>query len=274
MLTGKSLVATAAAALSIGLGAARAETIPFAAHRAVYDLSLLKSNGRKAPEGVTGRIILEFTGSACEGYVTNFRQVTELQPAEGDAHVADMRSTTFEDAEAKVFNFKIETKVDQVTTETIDGTASHSGNGAMSIKLQKPMSAKLDRASGILFPTEHMRHILDTARDGGKLIETQAYDGSGNGEKVFNTLTVIGAPITAPAEEKPVQIEPLKSMRRWPVTISYFDVQTPDQPPQYVMGFDLYENGIARALKIDYGDFTLSGDMTDLAYLGDGACKK
>ena len=274
MWIGKIAAGAALAGLSGGLAAANAETIPFAAHRAVYDLSLLKSTGRKAPEGVSCRIILEFTGSACEGYVTNFRQVTELQPAEGDAHVADMRSTTFEDAEAKVFDFKIETKVDQITTESIDGTASHSGDGAMSIKLKKPLAAKLDRDNGILFPTEHMRHILDAARDGGKLIETKAYDGSGNGEKVFNTLTVIGAAITAPADEKPVRIAPLLSMRRWPVTISYFDVLTPDQPPQYVMGFDLYENGIARALKIDYGDFTLSGEMTDLAYLGDGACKK
>ena len=48
----------------------------------------------------------------------------------------------------------------------------------------------------------------------------------------------------------------------------------PDTPPQYVLSFDLYENGIARALRLDYGDFVLGGDMTELAYMGDGACRK
>ena len=255
-------------------GAVGAEPMPFAAHRAVYELSLLKATGRKAPEAVTGRIILEFTGSACDGYVTNFRQVTELQPGEGDAHVADMRSTTFEDADAKTFSFRIETKVDRITTETVDGNASHASDGAMKINLQKPFEAKLDRDSGILFPTQHMRQILKAAREGSRLDETQAFDGSDTGEKIFNTLSVIGAVIDKPAEDKPMQIDALKGVRRWPVSISYFDAAKPDTPPQYVLSFDLYENGIARALRLDYGDFVLGGDMTELAYLGDGACKK
>ena len=255
-------------------GVARAEPMPFAAHRATYDLALLKSTGRKAPEAVSGRIVMEFSGSACEGYVTNFRQVTELQPAEGDAHTADMRSTTYEDSEAKSFSFKIETKVDAITTETIDGSASHAGDGALKIKLQKPLDMKLDRDSGILFPTEHMRHILKVAREGGKLVETQAYDGSDNGEKIFNTLTVIGTVIDTPAQDKAMQIVALKGVKRWPVTISYFDAAKPDSPPQYVIGFDLYENGIARALRLDYGDFVLSGELTELTYVSDGSCKK
>ena len=254
--------------------AAAAEPMPFAAHRAVYDLSLLKSTGRKAPEAVTGRIILEFTGSACDGYVTNFRQVTELSPGEGDPHVADMRSTTFEDADARTFSFKIETRVDQITTETVDGSATHASDGAMKINLQKPFAAKLDRDSGIVFPTQHMKKILNAARAGSKLIETQAFDGSDTGEKIFNTLSVIGAVIDTPADDKPMQIDALKGVKRWPVSISYFDAAKPDTPPQYVLSFDLYENGIARALKLDYGDFVLGGSVTELAYLGDGACKK
>ena len=253
---------------------AGAEPMPFAAHRAVYELSLLQATGRKAPEAVSGRIMMEFTGSACEGYVTNFRQVTDLQPAEGEPHVADMRSTTFEDPDAKTFSFKIDTKIDQITTESVDGNASHTGDGAMKINLMKPFEAKLDRDKGILFPTEHMRHILKAAREGEKLVETQAFDGSDTGEKIFNTLSVIGAVIEAPATDKPAQIEALKGVKRWPVSISYFDAAKPDNPPQYVLSFDLYENGIARALKLDYGDFVLGGDMTELTYIGDGACKK
>ena len=59
-------------------------SLPLAAHRAIYDLSLLKSTGDSAPASARGRIVFEFTGSACEGYAASFRQLTEVQSQEGD----------------------------------------------------------------------------------------------------------------------------------------------------------------------------------------------
>jgi len=34
--------------------------------------------------------------------------------------------------------------------------------------------------------------------------------------------------------------------------------------PVYAIGFELYENGISRALSLDYNDFVISGEMTAL----------
>ena len=59
-------------------------------------------------------------------------------------------------------------------------------------------------------------------------------------------------------------------MTRWPVTISYFEQQDEGKPrigeqtPVYAIAFELYENGISRALMLDYSDFTLSGKLTSL----------
>ena len=89
-----------------------AAPMPLAAHRALYQLSLDKANGSSAPAAADGLIAYEFSGSACEGYVSDFRQMTELQPQDGAARVTDMRSTTFEDGDAKGFTFKVETLVD------------------------------------------------------------------------------------------------------------------------------------------------------------------
>ena len=61
--------------------------------------------------------------------------------------------------------------------------------------------------------------------------------------------------------------------RRWPVTISYFEGGRTDQNPAYVLGFDLYENGVSRALRFNYGDFTLAGQMVSLDLLPAKACK-
>jgi hypothetical protein len=40
------------------------------------------------------------------------------------------------------------------------------------------------------------------------------------------------------------------------------------------LSFDLYENGISRALRLDYGDFILAGEMSSLELLSEPACAK
>ena len=41
----------------------------------------------------------------------------------------------------------------------------------------------------------------------------------------------------------------------------------------YVMSFELYENGVSRALKLDYGSFTLAGELEDLKVQPAPPCK-
>ncbi|HXY58425.1 MAG TPA: cell envelope integrity EipB family protein [Methylocystis sp.] len=254
----------------------RAEpTLPLAPHRALYELSLQGGSGAKAPAQARGRIAFEFTGSACDGYIQNFRQTTEVQPDEGASRVSDMTSATFEAGDGHEFRFKIKTLVDDQPSEDIDGAAKRAKDGSkLAIDISKPKRAKRDAPGTVLFPTEHMRRILATARAAQMLLEAQVYDGSGDGSKIFDTLTIIGKPFDKPATEKAAQLDALKKLRRWPVKISYFEVGKKDETPSYVLSFDLYENGVSRALKLDYGDFVLAGEMTELTLLPAPKCDK
>jgi len=242
-------------------------SMPLAAHRAVYDLTLFKAVGSKSPTSARGRIAFDFSGSACDGYVQNFRQMTELQPAEGPTRISDLRSLTFEDGEGRSFTFKTQTQVDNEQADEVDGHAQRPSQGPISVDLVKPKAAKLDFDHDVLFPTEHLKYILAAARSGKHVLEVKVYDGSDNGDKIYATTTIIGNAIEAPAIEKAVHIPALESMRRWPVTISYFDEGHKDEAPNYILSFDLYENGVSRALRLDYGDFVLAGEMTSLELL-------
>ena len=57
----------------------------------------------------------------------------------------------------------------------------------------------------------------------------------------------------------------MKSLTRWPVTVSYYDrdarAKDGEQTPVYAMSFELFENGVSRALVLDYNDFVISGAM-------------
>ena len=243
-------------------------------HRAVYELTLAKSVGSKSPTAAHGRIAFDFTGSACDGYVQNFRQLTELQPAEGPTRVSDMHSATYEDADGRNFDFKMQTSIDSGTPESVDGKAWKSATGHLLVNLNKPTHGKFELDSRVVFPTEHLKRILAAAEAGENLLEVKVYDGSETGEKVYETTTYIGHPIADPAVEKAAHIPELDNIRRWPVSISYFEGGKKDDAPSYILSFDLYENGISRALRLDYGDFVLAGEMSSLELLNEPACAK
>lgn len=246
---------------------------PLASHRAVYELSLAKASGSKAPAQARGRIVFDFAAT-CDGYVQNFRQITELQPAEGATRLSDMISGTFEALDASDFRFKVETKVDGAVTETVDGKARKEKDSRIGVDLTKPKRGRLDLDGPAFFPSEHLLHIIEAARAGQTLLEARVFDGSSAGDKTLDTLTVIGKAIEAPAPETAAQADALKSMKRWRVAVSYFEGGKRDGQPIYVLSFDLYENGVSRALSLDYGDFVLKGEMKELSLQPAVACKK
>lgn len=253
-----------------GLVSAVAQTPPdLVSHHATYKLTLNRASGDKAPAGASGVISYDFTGSPCDGYETTFRQMTELEPPEGEARVSDMRSATFEDAAGKQFRFNTQTTYSGAAQDALDGNAAKQSDGSVEVALVRPEAAKAMLKTA-LFPTEHLRKVIEAARAGQRVLTEPVYDGSDTGRIIYDTLAVIGAPIATPASEAAAQ--PLKDVRRWPVSISYFDQGKNASEPNYVLSFDLYENGISRALKLDYGSFTLAGELADLKVLSTPAC--
>ncbi len=247
-----------------------APAVELVPHRAIYDLKLVRSRGNRGLEAVRGRILYDFSGSACEGYALQFRQVSELDSGEGKSAISDLRATTWEDASAKTFRFSSQNLLNQQPVDSVDGSAERR-TSAVAVSLKKPQDKSFDVIAGAVFPTEHMRRIITAARAGQTLLELPVYDGSETGEKLYNTLTVIGKPIP-PDEKKPTDAAAehpeLANLTRWPVTISYFEKKekedTGEQTPVYAITFELYENGISRALTLDYNDFVLSGEMTSI----------
>lgn len=248
------------------------DKVLLAPHRAVYDLKLSQSRGSRGVEGVRGRILYDFSGNACEGYELQFRQVSELDSGEGKNALSDLRSTTWEAGNARAFRFNSENLLDDKRTDAVDGHAERNAK-TVAVDLSKPKAKNFTVPVSAVFPTQHMRRIVIAAREGKNVLEFPVYDGSESGEKLYNTLTVIGRPIAPglkPPDDAAAKIPELAKLMRWPVTISYFEQesakaqQTGEQTPVYAISFELYENGISRALLLEYSDFSIKGEMTSL----------
>jgi hypothetical protein len=279
----RALVLTIAVAAGSGFAggtALAAASGPFLSHQALYELSLVKSRGSNAINGARGRILYSFAGSACEGYTSEFRQVSELDSGEGKVTLSDLRSSSWEDGAGKSYRFKIDTRMNDSESAPVDGIAERTGDH-ITVKLKQPVTKTFDLDGSVVFPTEQIQHIIAAAREGKRVVELTVYDGSDNGEKVYNTLSVIGQPI--PGDRAPASPDPsttsdaMKSMTRWPVTVSYYDrdakAKDGEQTPVYAMSFELYENGVSRALVLDYNDFVISGAMGKFDVKDSKPCK-
>src|SRR5690348_6891529 len=260
------------AAFSIAQGEEASATAPITLvpHRAIYDLSLGTTRANSQLTGVRGRILYDFGGSACQGYSLDFRQVSELDSGEGRVSTSDLRSTTWEGADAKSFKFTSQNFVDQNLVDSVDGHAEREATKT-AVALEKPQQKSLNLAAGVVFPTEHMVRVIKAARAGQSVLNFPVYDGSETGDKVFDTLTVIGHEI-APGErnhDDAAVTEPkLASVPRWPVTVSYFErgkaETNSEQTPAYAISFELYANGISRALALDYNNFVINGKLASI----------
>jgi len=270
--------AIGAAALLMPVARAVTPAGELASHRAVYELTLDHSHGSSSTSTVAarGRILYDFAGSACAGYTLEFRQVSVLDNGEGRETISDLRSDTWEDGDGKNYHFKSQNFTNSRLVDSVDGEAVRQAD-RIAVTLTKPKETTLGLEPAIIFPTEHVRKIIAAARAGKTILEFPVYDGSESGQKVYNTLSVIGRTI-APDERVPADAAAgqaaLAGLKRWPVTVSYFDrgSKAGEQTPVYSISFELYENGISRALLLDYNDFAIRGELTSLEVRDSKAC--
>ena len=256
--------------------AAFAEGVSLAPHKAVYALSLASSKGTRGTQTVRGRIFYDFSGSACQGYTLKFRQISDVI-SEGKSVLTDLRATSWEDGDAKGYRFSSENLTDNAVTESAEGRAERKSK-AVDLTLSKPKRRALNLPRSIVFPSEQIRRVVEAARAGKTTLDMPLFDGSETGEKIYDTFILIGKPIHGEVADAAGKVPGVAEMTRWPVTISYFErpsdpKKLADRTPAYVMSFELYENGISRALVLDYTDFSVRGDLISLQMKKEKPCK-
>lgn len=256
---------------------ASSEAVKLAPHRAVYDMTLGEARSGSGISSISGRMVFEFTGAACKGYTLNMRLVTQLSDRDGQSRVTDLRSSTLEKGDGSAFRFNSTQYLDEKLNETVSGEALRTSDGGATVKITKPSPSTRSLPAGVMFPSQHSIAVLNAAKAGRTPLQATVFDGSENGEKLYDTSAFIGKPLPAGhrSEEKHVaNDEVLEQLTSWPVTISYFERGAKgDTTPAYELSFRLYGNGVSRELQIDYGDFVLRGALRSLDILPAAACQ-
>jgi hypothetical protein len=297
-------VLTAASALSpiaiAEIAAPAAAPVRLQPHRAVYDISLDETGPAMSIGSITGRVVYELMGSACEGYAQNMRFVTETASTEGQASTTDLRTSSWEDALARRMRFSSSTYSNDQLAEQTQGTATKSDAKAatalkkgptakiseiapgslqsVNIEMAKPARKTARIGEPVYFPIDHSVAIIKQAKSGARSFSGNLYDGSEGGEKYYFTAAAIGRVAANDALKSVPKLtgnaSKLDGVRSWPVSIAYFKPETRhfDQLPLYEMYFRFHENGITSDLVIDHGDYRLKGQLKELTLLDQSAC--
>jgi hypothetical protein len=246
------------------------------AHRAVYDLKLERSSEGSNITGADGRMVMELTGSACEGWSTSFRRVMEMRPVEGETQLFDNQVASWESGDGLSLQLNDKQFINnQLESETklkaeMEGDRSKGGKGV----IDEPKSERFELPSGVLFPIAHQKHIMEAAERGETRDVSILFDGA-SGSKVYKVISFIGRR-KDPGADKHVD-KSLLSIPSWPLSVTFYeykkDETTSEELPSYQISFPIYENGVAGTLTIDYGDYVLSGRLTSLELLDQADCK-
>ena len=260
-------------------GSAAPDGIVLAPHRAIYELTLATTRGGTGVSSVLGRMAYDLTGSPCEGYTQNMRFVTRMTNQSGNAVVTDLRSSTWEDARGKRFRFELQ------PVPRREGNRHHRRRRRPA-RHQRRHQGRADQARkeehfdslARVFPGSAHDRPAECGQGTKTSFRADLYDGSEKGEKVYDTVAAIGRAQAAGSNRQLAQVknaERLDGLKGWPVSIAYFEpgAGKQDALPVYELSFLMFENGVSRKLYIDYGEFALQGDLTEITFYPPSKCE-
>ena len=212
-------------------------------------------------------MVYEVRGNECDGISLQYRFLTRVTTAR-DQFLSDQHTSTYESADGQSFNFLSKSFLNEQLEKTVKGRARQI-DGGVSVVLDSP-SAQEFKFSKASFLTSYLVKIIEMAKQGGRQLRDDLYDGSEGGDEIIATSSFI-SDVKSIADSKDGENQDiaskLKGFKAWPVSMSYFDktaATSIEHLPVFESSFLLFENGISSDLIMRYPDYTLSGKMTEL----------
>ncbi len=258
-------------------------------HRAIYRLSLLTARNSSPVVDASGRMMFQWT-DACDAWAIEQHFRLNFLYAEGDEVNMTTNYATWEAKSGATYHFMVRKTVNGQLDEELKGDAIPDPRGSRSavVRLAKPEGDELRLPPGTLYPTGHTLVLLEQALAGERFVSRTVFDGAdvdGATEisaVIGKRLLVKGGLAAGVAAKDRPSPEALKADAKreprllagaaWPVRLAFFPAKSDSAAPEYEMSMLLLHNGIAEAMQIDYGDFTVNAVLETLEPLPKPHC--
>ncbi len=247
---------------------AYSQTPALVSHRAVYDLTLAEVEEGGGVQSARGRIVMEYENS-CAGNIVNQRMLVEIGNAGGGHVISDYSLSTVEDLNGEQMRFSVSNSINGEVVKKSDGIADLTGSEGI-VTFQNGEEGQLSLPKEVIFPTAHTIKILTAAGAGKKLISAKVFDGNGR-DGLQDSLTIIGKKSVQTSEV--LEKNGMGNASAWAVQMSFFDLASQSNEPDYVVKFKMFENGVGSDLHLKYKDFSMKGTLVQLNLNKEKRCK-
>lgn len=235
--------------------AAAAPDVGLAAHRASYELSLDSVEGHDTV-AASGHMNYQVS-DACTSWAT--QQQLRLRTVSRDGTATDLVSdyATLESKDGRHLAFDMKQRANGVVTQQVRGDATVDASGAGRVRYTMPQRATVGLPPGTLFPMAHTAAIIHAARAGQRSIAPTLFDGTGPDGAQDTYVTILGWHPPPSRSSRP-ELAGLGSSR---VDVGFFSRASGTITPDYESAMRYFDNGIADDLTMNFGGFTMRGDL-------------
>ena len=258
---------------------AMGEKVGVVPHRAFYELKLGKVEERSGIRQASGRMVIEISGSRCDGWAVNVRFANAFTVQKGRSRVLDNVDSYFEAGDGSLLQFSSRQYLNGELQNETKGTAKINLDEGRatggSVKFEEPEQESFKLPKDTIFPLAHTERLLQRAVEGGSFDQVRIYDGDAK-QTIYYAASVIGKRKDG-LEDASGTLKPLAGVAYWPVNVSYYDSKTEayaggEQVPSHQVGYAMFANGVSGDLTIDYGEFSLKGKLAKLEMLEQVDC--
>ena len=236
-------------------------------HRAIYLLSLQRIIGDSNVADARGIFAVEWS-DRCDGWAVEQSYALHVAYHEQPDQLITSRYSTWEAKDGLSYIFEVETSRGGRRNERVQGTAEidpESGTG--SAHFLEPGGLEIALPAGAMFPAAHTEQLLSHAAQGDSFWSALVFDGA-NIDQPLVLNTAIGPRVEAMTVSE-AQLasggqSDLTSIDGWQVRMAFFPETRDGAEPDYEIDMALLNNGVARTMTLDYGDFILDAALQDI----------
>ena len=239
------------------------DLVPF---RAIYNLHVPPPPSGSPFSGGSGTLnrSLEKT---CEGWINAETMALSLNTRVGGQLSQDVRFASWEALDSTAYRFASRIKFN-TGEEQKKGKATLKALGeAGEVTYQVPEEGPKLLPAGTRFPLDQVRYLLETAQAGGKVIDMLTFDGTEDeGAEPTSGL------VLKRLEASPSELGEVASGPGWRYTLAFYPPGDQQTTPTFQLTLDLLDNGIPKAITLEFETFTLIQTLTEVEALERPAC--
>lgn len=246
-------------------------------HKAIYTIKMAGVKNGSRISDIGGRMLFSWADD-CSAWNMEQKMYLRFYYSEGDTSdsLSDLISRESKDGASYNFHLRRNGEGKQVA-EIFSGHANLASTpdayGAGEAIFTGGKERKVDLKHA-LFPAHHTMELLANARAGKKFFSVNVFDGAD--ESGVNEISAFigdaldkGAEVKQAGEKKSGTLSenPLMQARAWPIRMAFFAPNSETSAPDYEMDMVMLDNGVIKAMTVDYGDFSMRAELVEVVPL-------